>query len=154
MQNAKLRGAWFNLTLMIGAKLARADLSGSTFLGTDLTGVNLAYAKLNGAMLIGANLSGADLRGADLSGAILTLAFPEGTSVDYYQSLAGEELLLALGETSVIKAFYDPFVLELNEVRLKTTLQDAILQGVLYNNRTIWPEGFELPPSVIFEGTE
>jgi hypothetical protein len=45
----------------------------------------------------------------------------------------------------------DPIVLDLPEVQLKPLLKDASLQGVVYNDDTIWPIGFEIPPSAVYQ---
>jgi hypothetical protein len=45
--------------------------------------------------------------------------------------------------------FYDPVIRELNETQAKPLLKDAQLQGVLYNENTIWPLGFKIPASAI-----
>jgi uncharacterized protein YjbI with pentapeptide repeats len=118
--------------------------------GTDLTGIDLSQAKLNGAILIGANLSGADLRGADLSGTLLELPIPVGAGSDFsFQDLTGLELRQALVSTELERMFYDPVIQELNETQLKPLLKDAKLQGVFYNEATVWPLGFKIPPSAI-----
>ena len=98
-------------------------------------------------------MSGADLRGADLSGAELLLPIPEDAGPEFsYQSLSGDEFIRALlSQISLAKVANDPAELELNETPLKPLLKDAILQGVLYNNETIWPLGFEIPPAAIFQ---
>jgi len=49
----------------------------------------------------------------------------------------------------VLRAFYDPVILELNEVRLKPHLKDAELNGVIYDLETKWPEDFFIPPGAI-----
>jgi uncharacterized protein YjbI with pentapeptide repeats len=105
---------------------------------------------LNGAIFIGANLSGADLRGADLSGTLLELPLPPDAGSDFsYQDLTGLELQQALLSTELERMFYDPVIQELNESQLKPLLKDAQLQGVFYNEATIWPLGFEIPSSAI-----
>jgi len=100
---------------------------------------------------VGANLSGTNLRGADLTGAVLQLPIPEDASPDFsYQNLTGDELAQALlSQPDMAKIAYDPIVAELNETTLKENLEDAILQGVSYDENTIWPLGYELPPSAI-----
>jgi hypothetical protein len=134
---------------LVGTNLNLTDISGATLFGADLTGADLSAANLSGAMLIGANLSGADLRGANLTGAIFSLPFPDGTSPDYFENLTGDALFIAIAETPILRALYDPVILELNEVRLKPHLQDAQLNGVIYDLQTKWPEGFEIPSSAI-----
>ncbi|GAG75387.1 unnamed protein product, partial [marine sediment metagenome] len=44
-----------------------------------------------------------------------------------------------------------PIVLDLPEVQLKPLLKNASLQGVVYNDYTIWPIGFERPPSAVYK---
>lgn len=56
---------------LIGADLARINLSGASLKGTALVRANLIQADLSRADLSGANLSGANLRGAVLTGANL-----------------------------------------------------------------------------------
>jgi len=151
LRGASLAGCWVNLASMVGADLSYANLSSSTFLGTDLTGANLQYAHLNGANLVGANLSGSNLSGADLTGAILILPPPENAQAGFsYDTLTGQSLLLALSRSSMAKVIADSRVAELTEVRLKPLLIDTVLQGVTYDKNTLWPVGFEIPPSAIF----
>jgi hypothetical protein len=145
----QLKGALMNITSLVGTNLNLADISGATLFGADLTGADLSAANLSGAMLIGANLSGADLRGADLSGAVFLLPFPQGAGSDYYENMTGDALYVAIAETPILRAFYDPVILELNEVRLKPHLRDAQLNGVIYDLQTNWPEGFEIPSGAI-----
>jgi uncharacterized protein YjbI with pentapeptide repeats len=148
---AQMAGMWGSLSKLVGAELGGANLSGDVLFGADLTGANLSSSRLNGAMLVGANLSGADLRGADLSGAALVLPLPPGASVDFdYNQLTGEKLLVAMGNTVLSKALFDPVIFDLPESRLLPLLKDAVLQGVLYNDQTIWPLGFDIPDSAIF----
>ena len=150
LQRSNLSGAWLSLASLVGANLNQGSLAGSILFGADLTGADLSENKLNGAIFIGANLNGADLRGADLSGAMLVLPVPPEAGTDFsYQNLTGAELRQALVSTELESMFYDPVIRELNETQLKPLLKDALLQGVLYNDATIWPLGFEIPSSAI-----
>jgi uncharacterized protein YjbI with pentapeptide repeats len=151
MQMVDLSGAWLNLSSLVGSNLNLANLSGSTMFAADLTGANLSGAKLNGAGLIGANLSGVDLRGADLTGAQLQLPLPVDAGEDFsYSDLTGDEFIRALlMQTNLAKVANDPAELSLNETQLKPLLKDAVLQGVVYNEDTIWPLGFEIPVSAV-----
>jgi uncharacterized protein YjbI with pentapeptide repeats len=152
MHDASITGAWMNLISLVGADLNGANLSGSVIFGADLTGAKLSDAKLNGVNLVGTNLSGADLRGADLTGAILIVPKPPGSSANFtYDSLTGSDLLLALNQTEMAKALADQRVADLTEVRLKPLIVDAILQGVIYDQNTIWPVGYDIPPSAILK---
>lgn len=134
----------------MGTNLRGADLNGALAVGANLTGANLTDSALNGVNFVGANLSGADLRGADLTGVILNLPLPPDAEDDFdYQALTGDELERAILSTPLSKAIFDPRVRELNELNIKALLKDAQLQGVIYNDNTIWPLGFEIPPSAI-----
>jgi uncharacterized protein YjbI with pentapeptide repeats len=153
MRRASISGAWVNLGQLVGANLSGTDLTGSTFFGTNLTGANLSKARLNGAILVGADLSGADLRGADLTGVILTLPYPPTAQAAFsYQDLTGQELMDALNQTELRRILTDRQVANLTEVRLKPYLHDTILQGVIYDENTIWPLGFDTPASAIYQG--
>ncbi len=48
----------------------------------------------------------------------------------------------------------DSRVSNLTEVRLKPYLHDTILQGVIYDENTIWPLGFDIPASAIYRGSK
>jgi hypothetical protein len=60
-------------------------------------------------------------------------------------------LLSDIGKTVLLKALLDPIVLDLPEVQLKPLLKDASLQGVVYNDDTKWPIGFDKPPSAVYK---
>jgi len=114
--------------------------------------VNLAEANLSGSTLIGANLSGADLRGANLSGAILQVPSPPDAAEGFsYSSLSGIDLVNAISDAGLLSIYYDEALRSLSETRLKPLIQDTLLQGVLYNDETIWPLGFEVPSSAIYQ---
>ena len=151
VNEAAIAGSWLNLSELVGTEMSRTDLSGSLLFGAKLTGAKLNGAKLNGANLVGADLSGVDLRGADLTGAILILPLPPGADEDFsYQALTGDELHKALGQTDMAKAMFDDRIERLTETRLKPILQDTVLQGVIYNDQTIWPIGFDIPGTAIY----
>ena len=130
LRSSDLRGGWINLSSMVTANLQNANLSGASLMGTDLTGSNLSGASLAGANLVGAILRGADLRGANLTAAEL-IATPE--LLDW-------------------KKLDDTVIANLSESQWqKLALGDAILDGVKYDDHTIWPEGFVLPDGVIYQ---
>jgi uncharacterized protein YjbI with pentapeptide repeats len=82
-----------------------------------LRGPELRGAYLSGADLVGARLAGADLRGADLGGADLTDADLRGADLSR-ANLAGADLSGA-------------------------NLQGAELEAAVFNEHTVWPEGFD-----------
>ncbi len=127
-------------------------MSGTLFYGADLTGANLGGADLSGATLIGANLSGVDLRGANLSGATLRVPTPPGAAAGFsYSNLTGDALVKAINDAGLLSIYYDELMRSLTESRLKPLIQDTMLQGVLYNESTIWPLGFDIPSSAIYQ---
>ena len=95
-------------------------------------------------MLIGADLSGADLRGADLTGVHLRDApIPQCACGDNsYDNLTGAELRSALNQMPMSRVMADRQVAALTEARLKPLLHNTVLQGVIYDENTIWPLGF------------
>jgi hypothetical protein len=113
--------------------LSGADLSRSSFAGTKMPNVVLRGANLRGANLReaylfwddlrDANLSEADLSGADLRRVVLLGARLEKTN------LRGAYLREA----------------DLQDVDLSTAdLQGADLRNASYNQRTLWPPGFDV----------
>jgi len=68
-------------SVLIGANLHNAQLSGTNLEGSDLSGANLQKVDLSGVNLSGANLSGADLSRANLVGANLEGAILDGANL-------------------------------------------------------------------------
>jgi hypothetical protein len=80
----------------------------------------------------------------------LVLPLPPGAAEDFsYDNLTGNELRQAIAQTDIVKAAYDPIILELIETQFKPLLKDAQLKGVLYDDATVWPVGFAIPDSAI-----
>ena len=105
--------------------LERADLSGADLIKADLTGADLIKANLSGANLTGAGLSRARLIRADLPRAVLRGAnLTRANLLDAnltYADLTGADLTGA-------------------------DLTDANLSLITYDETTIWPAHFTLPP--------
>ena len=119
-------GADLTDAILTGADLTRADLTRA-----DLTGAYLTSADLIDAKLIDAKLIDADLRYANLTRADLTRA-----------DLTGAKLI----DTDLIGA--DLTGAKLTRANLtRAILTRADLEGITYNDKTIWPEGFTPPPS-------
>ena len=118
LTNAELTGALLNTTNLTGANLRAANLAGGSFIGANLTSANLSQSKLVGATLIGTILKGTDLRAADLTGTRLLQSeiLPSDTTID-------------------------TVLLELNDLQLTQIVIDASLNGVAFNQATVWPEG-------------
>lgn len=133
-----------NLLLMIavqddlqGIGLEGEDLSGQYLAGKNLTDARLrridgSYSSFNKSTLDFADLGNADLRhatfydarlpGADLRGADLTCARLTGTR--FYVELEGFPTLA------------------------NAKLEGANLNNIIYNSSTVWPNGFNPPPSL------
>ncbi|MEM7127805.1 MAG: pentapeptide repeat-containing protein [Chloroflexota bacterium] len=123
IRDGQLNGAWLNRADLSGTNLQGADLSGAVLIGSDLTSANLSDATFIGANLIGANLNGANLRGADLTGARVTVSqLQDGELMRY------------------------PVINILNQLDRNRVIRDADLRGVLFNQRTKWPNDRFTPP--------
>jgi hypothetical protein len=107
------------------AGLSGADLNGASLSGADLSGANLFKAFLNGANLGGANLFKAFLHRAGLNGVNLSGADLGGADL-HGAKLRGANLTGA-------------------------NLSGTDLSKITYNDHTIWPNNFTLPPDSIKE---
>ena len=125
-----------------GARLSEADLNGADLYGANLQGAvlqkailggtNLNNANLQGAYLQGAYLQQADLNGADLRGSKLQRTGLQG--VDLSGALLDEADLSGANLSSANLCQAD---LELADLR------GIKLEGTIYNNKTVWPDGFD-----------
>jgi uncharacterized protein YjbI with pentapeptide repeats len=109
------------LAYLRGAELAGAFLGGADLFAADLAAADLRGADLGGAHLGSADLSGADLSRANLFGADLGWAELRGAN------LHGADLRRA----------------DLRGARLT----GADLSGAVYDDETLWPEGFDPVPA-------
>jgi hypothetical protein len=119
--------------------------------GADLLGVTLVEANLKGANLKGANLGEATLRAADLGRANLgeaTLVSVDLEKADLGEAnLAGANLFSAnLAGANLFSANLkgtNLFSANLKRANLRGAyLGDTKLEGAYYNQKTVWPEGF------------
>ena len=134
LTGANLYGAYLSRAYLTEADLSGADLSRAYLSGADLSGADLSGADLAGAYLYGADLSRVDLSEANLSGAHL-----------YEANLSGAHL----SEANLNRA--DLTEANLTEAHLYGAnlygayLSEANLTEVRYDDRTRWPDGFEVP---------
>ena len=157
-----------NLTgaVLTGENLTGADLPGADLSGADLSGADLRDADLSGADLSGADLTGADLRGADLRYANLTGADLTGAKL-YGAMLDGADLTRAdLTRAKLTFAYLSRAKLPGADLRGADLIgaylygadltgadltgadpRRAVLDGIIYDDSTIWPSGFTPPPS-------
>ncbi len=126
LQGVRLAGAHLEQAHLDGAHLAGAHLAGAHLEQAHLDGAGLQNANLHEAILIETHLEWANLTGAHLEGAHLFGAHLQGASL-FGASLFGAHLQGA----SLVGAH----------------LERAQLGGIIYNEETVWPEGFTPPPS-------
>jgi len=132
LHTANLREVVLSGVELSGAYLREAELSGADLRGAVLPGADLREAFLRGADLRGADLRTADLRGAKLRGAKLRGAKLGGAK------LGGADLGGAdLGGADLGGA----------------DLHGSILIGVISDEATLWPEGFDRLPAVEIPGS-
>ncbi|SPP98881.1 protein of unknown function [Bradyrhizobium vignae] len=134
MTEANFYWAMFHDAVLEGAILARCDLRGATFNDAnlrraDLRGANCGLDNLGGSTdFIGADLSGADLRQANIGGADFTNA-----------KLVGADLSGANAVSELPNWRLTWFRgADLTGVRLA----GARLSGATYDDRTVFPRGF------------
>jgi uncharacterized protein YjbI with pentapeptide repeats len=121
LDGAKLRHAGLVNACLVGAHLKDANLRGANLLGADLTRASLSYADLTEAGITRANLTEAQVYGADLTGADLSKSDLTGTVLNG-SNLTGAKLTGA-------------------------KLENARMGDIIYDDQTVWPPGFEPPPS-------
>lgn len=140
LQSAVLTGSDLRGAKLVGANMSGADLAGADLREADLTGADLHGATLAGADLRGADVSGAGLRGATLTGADLREADLGGAGL-HEADLRGADLRGAdLDRADFAGA-------DLGGANLEgAKLGEANLGGVVWTERTRWPEGFGRPP--------
>jgi pentapeptide repeat protein len=105
MEGAILRGAHLERAYLGGAHLERAYLGGAHLERAQLTEAHMESANLGGAHLEGANLRDAHLEhaslaGASMEGANLSGAHLEGASLEDASRLTGEQIDMALVDSS------------------------------------------------------
>lgn len=135
------------------------------FRGFDLRGMNLAGLKLMGSEFVEANLAGANLTGTNIrqqKGAVAESGEPPVPAVRTF--LQGVNLCNAVLTGADLRSSYlvnanltgaDLSFARLQEAALNgsdfssaTMPSDpSFLEGIYYDENTIWPEGFQPPPS-------
>jgi uncharacterized protein YjbI with pentapeptide repeats len=122
--------------------LRTADLGGADLIGADLSGADLSGANLTEAILSGANLSGANLSQARLTEVILWHANLTGADLGRANLLGADLLGANLTEANLTEAFLRRA--NLSRANLSgANLTEAALYVVRYNNKTIWPDGYD-----------
>lgn len=158
LQGANLRGANLLGASLIGARLTGAVVRMSSRAWSETTGprTDLSGAILTEANLTDAVVSGSDLQGTNLQGAILT-------RTDFLMSnLSGASLSKAtlwstrfesadlsgadLSDSELRRAIFT--CANLDGANLAGALvDDLVLDAVIYDGNTVWPEGFHPPPT-------
>jgi uncharacterized protein YjbI with pentapeptide repeats len=135
MTEADFYWAMFNDAVLENAILARCDLRGAVFNGANLRGANLRGAKggldnVGGSTdFIGADLSGADLSRAEIGGADFTDAKLIGADLSGVNAVSA----MPAHRTTRFEGA------DLSDARLA----GARLAGAIYDERTIFPRGFD-----------
>lgn len=162
MSEANLRDVWLNGAFLVESHLAGAHMEGAhlehahlewahlgeaqlneahmrkVFLvAAHLARANLLKADLREAHLVGAKLAGANLKEADLTNAHLEWAFM-GTTNLLGACLKGAQMVGT--ELRGANLAYT----DLSDANLEdTSLTWSRLRGATYNEKTLWPEGFD-----------
>lgn len=166
LTKANLRFTDLRNTFLINVDLSEADLSYSDLRDAVLTDVDLSKANLVGTKWNNANLGAifmddADLSNADLSGVNLSevdlnrvnlnKATLVGTDLSYaYLDTArlSEANLKRANLTSAHMSSANLSYADLSGAILTdVTLEDTALIDIVYDDTTIWPDGFTPPPS-------
>ncbi len=122
LKNAELWGVNLNNSTLTGANLQQAILPGANlqkvnFIGANLHKAQLVNANLSGANLISATLTQANFRTTNLQKTSFVASNLQG-AIFCQANLSGATLTGAI-------------------------LVDAELEGAVYNEHTVWPEGFD-----------
>lgn len=115
--DGSLVGLDFSQAVLTNANLIDANLQAANLFDANLQNAFLMNANLQNAFLIGANLQGTHLLGANLTRANLQGAHLQGTQF-----------------TSIIVDYLPDHA---------ATLTEARLSRAQYNDRTLWPKGFD-----------
>lgn len=142
------------------ATLGHANLTGAYLVGTNLAGAQLVQANLAGAHLWRANLAGAhlltaDLRNADLGDAHLPAAELGGANLTGAYvgdaNLTGAQLVRA----NLAGAHLAGTILRSANLEGVMNLKTANLDGIHWDEQTVWPDGtINPPPYIMGEGCE
>jgi len=133
---ADLRHGNFHKTKLQGASLGNANLSNADLRETDLRGASLANIRATSTQFKGANLSGASLIAADLEWAQLDAVNLQNANL--FAASIYETTNLAQADLRGTDFSY-------------VDLKDIDLSEAIYDETTVWPDGFE--PTASGEGT-
>lgn len=128
-------------------RFAEFDLAGQNLVGLPLSGADFARADLTSANLSESDLSGANLARADLHGANLTRSQLRGAY------LGPERIPDAPDTRGANLTDADLTDANLTDADLRhadlsgANLTRATLTNVFYDAQTLWPNGFQPPPS-------
>lgn len=157
---AVLQGANFASADLAGGVLFEADLGGANFTDANLFTANFAETNLSGANLAGAYLFGAQFNGAKLNGANLFGSDLRMASMDN-TDLSNCDLRSAnLDITSITPMELERIYVLMEEIfgdgdirNMPLSewptygLETANFTNILWDETTMWPEGFAPPPS-------
>ena len=142
LYDGSLEGVKFRNANLMRADFQSANFAGADFLSAKLTGANLRGASLDGAILVLANFEEADLLNANITGAFLLRAKVAGANLAE-ANLTGANLQQAdFAGTILWKANLEGADLAGANIT-GANLGGANLKGVVYDDKTRWPDGFD-----------
>ena len=162
VQGVIARDASFAGANMRDAALPGGSLAGASFRGTDLRATNLCWAHLEDANLFEVNLAGAQLFEAKLAGVNMKDADLTGAKLESAE-LSGARLPGALLTNAVLHSANcrgaDLTGADMRRCDLRgtvlvgATLVNAQLEGAVYDDSTVFPDGYETDGSgMVFLG--
>jgi len=125
--------------LRVRGWLTKESLRRAPLWGANLRGAALQAADLQGAILVKAVLQGADLKGAKLQRAVLQEANLQGADLRA-ANLQGADLWEACLQRADLR------LVDLSTVRY---LETTALGDAKADSKTQWPEGFQVPDTVV-----
>ncbi|MDJ0735401.1 MAG: pentapeptide repeat-containing protein [Nostocaceae cyanobacterium] len=125
-------------TILNGKEFYRVNLQDAILCNAQLRKIKFAYANLKGANLKGAILKGANLKYAQLKNANLSYANLNDVSL-YRASLVNVNLQGVILQNANL-SFADLRGANLENAKLN----DANLADIIYNNKTVFPDGIDL----------
>jgi hypothetical protein len=149
-EGKSLAGEDLRFSKLKGVNLAGVDLTKTNLAGSDMAGANLRGAQLSKAYLFKTGLTDADLRGANLAGALAFDSSWVGANLTG-ANLRGADLSLTFLKRAILRNAdlreANLYSADLRRADLRgAKLDGANLKLAAWDERTIWPEGFNPPP--------
>jgi uncharacterized protein YjbI with pentapeptide repeats len=134
LSDANLAGADLTEAICIRSIFVRADLSGASLTAANLVGADLSQAKLTAARLGRVNMANADLSTADLSSANASKANMTGANIANANFSEANLVDSCLAEANLVGVVFSGALLD-----------GADLAAAVFDDSTVWPDGFSPP---------